>query len=52
MKQKLGRGFTRKELVLGGVLGNNYARSLGIAVDIRYNIYNNILNFTLYILIQ
>jgi len=36
MKQKLGRGFTRKELVLGGVHGVNYARSLGIAVDLRY----------------
>jgi len=36
MKQKLGRGFTKKELVLGGVHGVNYARSLGIAVDLRY----------------
>jgi len=35
MKQKLGRGFTLKELVLGGVHGQNYARSLGIAIDLR-----------------
>jgi ribosomal protein L13E len=35
MKQKLGRGFTLKELVLGGVRGQNFARSLGIAVDLR-----------------
>ena len=37
MKQKLGRGFTLKELLSGGVHGQNYARSLGIAVDTRYN---------------
>jgi ribosomal protein L13E len=36
MKQKLGRGFTLKELLSGGVHGVNYARSLGIAVDTRY----------------
>jgi ribosomal protein L13E len=35
MKLKIGRGFTLKEISLGGVHGQNYARSLGIAVDTR-----------------
>jgi ribosomal protein L13E len=35
MKQRLGRGFTIKELLAGGVHGQNYARSLGISVDRR-----------------
>ena len=34
-KIKLGRGFTPKELKEGGVKGLSYARSLGIAVDLR-----------------
>lgn len=34
-KIRLGRGFTRKELVAAGVRGLSYARSLGIAVDLR-----------------
>ena len=34
-KQKLGRGFTLEELKKAGVIGVNYARSLGIVVDLR-----------------
>ena len=34
-KIKLGRGFTPKELKEGGIKGLSYARSLGIAVDLR-----------------
>ena len=34
-KIKLGRGFTVRELKEGGIRGLSYARSLGIAVDLR-----------------
>ena len=34
-KIKLGRGFTKKELKDAGISGLSYARSLGIAVDLR-----------------
>ena len=34
-KIKLGRGFTEKELKEAGIRGLSYARSLGIAVDLR-----------------
>lgn len=34
-KLKLGRGFTVAELKLAGLKGLNYARSLGVAVDLR-----------------
>ena len=34
-KIKLGKGFTEKELKEGGIRGLSYARSLGIAVDLR-----------------
>ena len=34
-KIKLGRGFTQKELNEAGIKGLSYARSLGIAVDLR-----------------
>lgn len=34
-KIRLGRGFTRKELVAAGVNSLDYARSIGIAVDVR-----------------
>ena len=34
-KIKLGRGFTVKELKEGGIRGLSYARSLGIAIDLR-----------------
>ena len=35
LKIKLGRGFTVKELKEAGIRGLSYARSLGIAVDLR-----------------
>ena len=34
-KIKLGRGFTQKELNEAGIKGLSYARSLGIAIDLR-----------------
>ena len=34
-KIKLGRGFTEKELKEAGIRGLSYARSLGIAIDLR-----------------
>ena len=34
-KIKLGRGFTKKELNEAGIKGLSYARSLGIAIDLR-----------------
>ena len=34
-KIKLGRGFTKKELNEAGIKGISYARSLGIAIDLR-----------------
>ena len=34
-KSKLGRGFTLAELRAAGVRGVNYARSIGIAIDVR-----------------
>jgi Ribosomal protein L13e len=34
-KIKLGRGFTKRELALAGVSSLPYARSIGIAVDLR-----------------
>jgi large subunit ribosomal protein L13e len=34
-KSKLGRGFTLAELKAAGVRGINYARSIGIAIDVR-----------------
>lgn len=35
MKQRIGRGFTVKELNAAGIRGLAYARSLGIAIDTR-----------------
>ena len=34
-KIRLGRGFTKEELKKAGILSLNYARSLGIAIDLR-----------------
>jgi len=34
-KVKLGRGFTKDELKLAGIRGLNFARSIGICVDLR-----------------
>ena len=34
-KIRLGRGFTKEELKKAGILSLNYARSIGIAVDLR-----------------
>lgn len=34
-KSKLGRGFTLAELKAAGIKGINYARSIGIAIDVR-----------------
>ena len=34
-KRRLGRGFTKKELESAGIKGLSYARSIGIAIDLR-----------------
>ena len=34
-KRRLGRGFTKKELKSTGIKGLSYARSIGIAIDLR-----------------
>ena len=34
-KIRLGRGFTKEELKKAGILSLNYARSIGIAIDLR-----------------
>ena len=34
-KRRLGRGFTKKELENAGIKGLSYARSIGIAIDLR-----------------
>ena len=34
-KLRMGRGFTLKELSAAGIVGVHYARSIGIAIDLR-----------------